>query len=361
MRRTSTLLACSAALAALGSIWAAGCYRLSSDCNVDVTCPSYATTGTGTGGTSTTSSSRASTSASTGTGGTGGTTSTGGAPSSSSAGTTASSSSGGDGCDDGKKNGGETDVDCGGPDCPPCVLGKACAAGGDCVGGECADGVCCDTACTDSCKSCVLPGEVGTCSTVPVGVDDPDTFCFIAATCDVGAMCVGATNKGHFGDACTQDSDCFNGNCRAGACKLQDGDACGEDVVCGSGHCAANVCATCAADTDCATGSCSSGACLLAGGSPCAAPADCANVSCSASGFCVGGSSPCDPATCTTHFCGASGASCQTCAAAADCPLGTPCTGGTCLAPPGAYCNQGSMCASGICAPAAFLSFPKCQ
>src|SRR5690606_7278964 len=41
-------------------------------------------------------------------------------------------------CDDGIRNGGETDVDCGGP-CGPCADGQSCRADDDCVN-ECVDG-----------------------------------------------------------------------------------------------------------------------------------------------------------------------------------------------------------------------------
>jgi len=45
-------------------------------------------------------------------------------------------------CDDGERNGDETDVDCGGP-CSPCALCRGCVGDGDCVeGGRCDDGAC---------------------------------------------------------------------------------------------------------------------------------------------------------------------------------------------------------------------------
>ena len=40
-----------------------------------------------------------------------------------------------DTCKNGKKDGGETDVDCGGS-CTPCVAGKGCIVGADCASGE---------------------------------------------------------------------------------------------------------------------------------------------------------------------------------------------------------------------------------
>ena len=483
MRRPPTLLAWAALLALAGAIDAAGCYRLSSDCDVGVTCPGYATTGSGGASTSSASSGGA-TSASTGgatassataSSGTGGCTMvadcedtnpcthdacnagvcahtdddaaipddmvqctkdtclsgvahhdpepigttctmgvcdgagacvlcagafgckaseycSGGACLSCSDGLhdgdetdvdcggahcppcglgkgcgvagdcTVSSCVGGmclgASCGNAVKDGTETDVDCGGPDCLPCAQGKGCTGGGDCVTGTCADGVCCATACNgaaDTCKSCAIPGQQGTCSALPQGVDD--AVCLMQATCDVGAQCVSATGKAHFGDPCTQGSDCFNGACRAGSCKLQNGDACAEDAACVSGRCSGNTCASCAAGAECASGTCNAGACSLPGGFLCTNNADCATLQC-VNGAC-NGSGACAPATCVTHFC--KNMACQTCSTSADCPLNTPCTGGTCLAPPGAYCSQNARCASGVCLPAIFLGVRRCQ
>lgn len=38
-------------------------------------------------------------------------------------------------CEDGQQDGEETDVDCGGPACNPCLLGAKCDANFDCEGG----------------------------------------------------------------------------------------------------------------------------------------------------------------------------------------------------------------------------------
>jgi hypothetical protein len=47
-------------------------------------------------------------------------------------------------CSDGVRNGAETDVDCGGGDCPPCGSGQGCSAGTDCASGVCTGGTCVD-------------------------------------------------------------------------------------------------------------------------------------------------------------------------------------------------------------------------
>ncbi len=45
-------------------------------------------------------------------------------------------------CDDGKKNGYETDTDCGGPHCGACDIGQSCKEPSDCISNECSGGHC---------------------------------------------------------------------------------------------------------------------------------------------------------------------------------------------------------------------------
>ena len=45
-------------------------------------------------------------------------------------------------CRDKKRNGGETDVDCGGPKCKRCEVNQTCNAPGDCVSARCLGGAC---------------------------------------------------------------------------------------------------------------------------------------------------------------------------------------------------------------------------
>jgi hypothetical protein len=53
-------------------------------------------------------------------------------------------------CSDGRKNGSESDVDCGGS-CPPCANGKSCTGRDDCEGGFCANGACAACATSEQC------------------------------------------------------------------------------------------------------------------------------------------------------------------------------------------------------------------
>jgi hypothetical protein len=52
-------------------------------------------------------------------------------------------------CEDGVKNGAESAVDCGGPECDPCAAGAVCSAFGDCQSLICAAGRCAPARCTD--------------------------------------------------------------------------------------------------------------------------------------------------------------------------------------------------------------------
>ncbi|MCY1054767.1 fibrinogen-like YCDxxxxGGGW domain-containing protein [Nannocystis sp. SCPEA4] len=53
-------------------------------------------------------------------------------------------------CNDGIQSGGESDVDCGGPECPPCELAEGCTLPTDCESGSCDGGQCVVSA---SCKA----------------------------------------------------------------------------------------------------------------------------------------------------------------------------------------------------------------
>ena len=47
-------------------------------------------------------------------------------------------------CEDGVQNGNETDVDCGGGDCPGCNTGETCVDDADCASFECKEAACFD-------------------------------------------------------------------------------------------------------------------------------------------------------------------------------------------------------------------------
>lgn len=102
-------------------------------------------------------------------------------------------------CDDGEKNGDETDVDCGGP-CSPCEDGERCRGDDDCVSGRCVGGTCLPPTCEDR----VHNG----------GETDID--------------CGGECPPCHAGFACATAADCRSGVCEGGVCAVP---ICGDGKV----------------------------------------------------------------------------------------------------------------------------------
>lgn len=60
-------------------------------------------------------------------------------------------------CNDGVRNGSETDIDCGGPTCQGCGNGRACSQNTDCSTSRCGDG----QGTGDVCRSCSSDGVCG--------------------------------------------------------------------------------------------------------------------------------------------------------------------------------------------------------
>src|SRR5207253_2250042 len=87
-------------------------------------------------------------------------------------------------CRDRIRDGGETDVDCGGP-CQPCQASAACAGGGDCQSGACDAGHCRAPSCSD-------------------GVRDG-----VETDVDCGDNCAGC----QLGQVCASGGDCASGHC----------------------------------------------------------------------------------------------------------------------------------------------------
>jgi len=85
-------------------------------------------------------------------------------------------------CDDAVKDGPETDVDCGGGECPKCALGKACAGAGDCASGVCTAGVC---ASPQSCKQVLAGDPMAASGKYSVDLDGPGPVPPFMAYCDM--------------------------------------------------------------------------------------------------------------------------------------------------------------------------------
>jgi hypothetical protein len=131
-------------------------------------------------------------------------------------------------CDDCVKDGAETDVDCGGDACPPCATGKACLAGADCASGDCAQGTC----------------AVGTPTCAPVDPQNPTCDDCVKDGTETDVDCGGdACSPCGTGKVCQTGADCLSGACPSGRCPS------------GAKH------APCFDASDCASGVCSPGKC----------------------------------------------------------------------------------------------------
>lgn len=109
-------------------------------------------------------------------------------------------------CDDGEKNGDETDVDCGGPNCLQCEAGKTCRVDSDCASYVCEDGVCAAPSCTDGIQngneSDVDCGG-GTCPRCPVGkmcrsTGDCETDTCLSGICEEPSSCLTGVMATHW-------------------------------------------------------------------------------------------------------------------------------------------------------------------
>lgn len=242
-------------------------------------------------------------------------------------------------CSDLQKNNGEVGVDCGGP-CPTrCPAGTLCSAPADCSSNACADSVCCDMACEKPCYGCAQAktgAPDGACAPVPAG-KDPASECNSPA----GDVCNGAGQcRCHDGiqDGDETGVDC-GGSCAACGGTCTDGilDNKETDVDCGGSCPQCAVGKGCLVNADCKSGSCKHGLCACtdpmactgrcgtimdACGNPATCPATCPpNFTCGAGGNCICTA----PSPCTANHCGMI---VDGCGKTVDCGT-TACTGNT--------------------------------
>jgi hypothetical protein len=155
------------------------------------------------------------------------------------------STGGGPTCDDGEKNGDETDTDCGGATCSPCADGLACLMDSDCEVMSCVQ------------NTCGLPPPG--CMDGQQNGDETDVDCG-GPSCDTCADTL----------KCVEPTDCNSKNCKDGLCApaacddtIQNGSE--TDVDCGGFDCGAcSEGETCNADADCDTNSCADKVCVAA-------------------------------------------------------------------------------------------------
>lgn len=139
-----------------------------------------------------------------------------------------------------KRDGKETDVDCGGNKCPKCADGKKCKKMIDCSSSVCATGACQPPSCTDKMKN----------------QDETDIDC--------GGVCGKcADNK-----KCLKDNDCSSGWCLDSLCRhvpvCTDGVKNGYEtgVDCGGGACPpCSVGKSCLIYADCESNTCTNKVC----------------------------------------------------------------------------------------------------
>jgi hypothetical protein len=216
-------------------------------------------------------------------------------------------------CSDGRQDGSETDVDCGGS-CEPCATGAACASGDDCTTRSCQGMVCKPTSCSDG----VVNGD------------------------ETDRDCGGACHRCDTGKACTLTQDCVSGVCQSNRCVAA---SCTDDLRNGD-----------ETDRDCG-GSCAP----CADGKDCGAAIDCTSDVCTAN--------RCQPPSCTDDRRNGDetdrdcGGPCEPCADSQACRVAVDCVSGVCMnnrcqAP---TCSDGTRngtetdndCGGGACVPCA--------
>ncbi|MFO0761084.1 MAG: hypothetical protein U0359_31690 [Byssovorax sp.] len=256
-------------------------------------------------------------------------------------------------CNNGIKDGTETDVDCGGSSCAtPCGQGKACSAGTDCASTFCADGVCCESACGAACQSCNQPNKLGICSAINMGQDNSP-----AGICSGTSTCANGVCKKLNGQPCAANAECTSGACADGvccsgtctgvcrACNLMGSVGTCTNVPAGQQDPTANI--PCIGTSVCD----GNAVCKKGNGQACGSGNDCASTFC-ADGVC------CNNACNTTcQSCNLAG-SVGTCSnipqytndSSPSCAMAQTCDGaGLCLKTNGQLCALGSECASHKC------------
>jgi hypothetical protein len=271
-------------------------------------------------------------------------------------------------CNDQSQNGGETDVDCGGP-CTGCENGQACDQGADCqsgycdngicwpcdehpdcpdgycdlvtsicqpgkddgedcadavecASGFCVDSVCCDRICDQTCESCrqaATGGANGTCG--PVTADtDPDGECSDAPPCGSTDVCNGSTTT----PGCKLvAAGVYCGDSRSCSGGVQTN----QDTCDGAGTCADN------GTTDCGRYECSGNSCRTSCSdqSHCDASSYCNGSTCEAektNGTGCGNDYECASGHCTDGYCcnDACGDPCLNCSTTPGVCSGEDCT-----------------------------------
>lgn len=276
------------------------------------------------------------------------------------------------GCGDGRKNGTETDVDCGGDDCLPCKVGDICVDADDCESRVCYALSATMTRCAGaSCEDGVKNGDEG--ASDCGGTEEGCPRCADGLGCNVATDCLSSVCSGEdealacVPPACDDEVrngtesgiDCGGDDVECARCD--DGGPCGADSDCASNSCDGTTCqeASCSdgrqnpneSDQDCG-GTCDTG-CGFNG--ECTVDGDCLSNDCSTTcqkgvvGADCGDADDCLSKVCTNDKCvaGFRGADCMT---GADCQSGYCKSDGTCGSGGlGAACQAAADCSSNLC------------
>lgn len=141
-------------------------------------------------------------------------------------------------CYDGVKNGAETGVDCGGASCATCSIGTTCTTGADCASGICSGNICTVANCGDgvqnASEACDDGGASATCTPLCTLSYCGDGYANAAA----GEVCDDATDSNDCDDDCTAPS-CGDGhtNYYAGEDCDTDGDSPSCTALCTTSTC----------------------------------------------------------------------------------------------------------------------------
>ncbi len=297
-------------------------------------------------------------------------------------------------CVDGKQNGDETDLDCGGATCAKCEVFDGCSLGRDCVTGVCGGGTCQAPTCTDKvqngretgvdcgagCPGCGTGEDCNVPSDCVSGVCNDGTCA--APTCadhvmngsETGVDCGGTCEKNcEPGDGCNVGGDCTSGVCTNHVCQLptcvdavMNGNE--SDVDCGGGACKACVPGDdCGVPSDCTSNVCTNHVCAIPTCTDGVRNGDESDKDCGGSctdckpGDHCGVAEDCDSGVCPiTHVCSAPscfdgvrngnetardcGGSCGPCNVGDGCSIGNDCSSGVCKEK---LCQE-SVCGDGV-------------
>ena len=274
-------------------------------------------------------------------------------------------------CNDGKMNGQETDIDCGGPTCAACGVGKQCKAGTDCIDKICGSNMKCSAAtCSDQIKNedetdvdcggmkCAPCADGKSCAT---GTDCVDKVCTMKKcalpSCTDGLLNGNETDLNCGGGPyaglpacpkcpdmkmCKMSTDCSSGHCNvvciSASCTdgVQNGDE--TDVDCGGscGPCKDQL--HCKVAKDCTSKICSSAMkCAVPTCSDSVQNGNETDVDCGGLGYM--GAAPCSR-------CGAT----KMCGSSPDCVATATCSSGmVCKTNQGSNCAADAECATGNC------------